>query len=170
MEEKEAKSTQQQGKGFDYYEGIRDRWVGMLEQYQKGKRVIKHKDLEWQKSRQGILKTYSSPHKQDMCAPFWLLFVHHIEKQSGKHIHQGGLPIFVLKGKGHSIVDGVRYNWKKGDLILLPIKPGGVEHQHFNDDPNEPAEWMALRWYPITDYLANTTKQVEARPGWPADK
>jgi hypothetical protein len=68
------------------------------------------------------------------------------------------------------VVDGVRYDWKKGDLILLPIKPGGVDHQHFSEDPNEPAEWMAIRFYPFLDFLANTTKQIEARPGWPGEK
>lgn len=170
MAKKKTEEGKHKDQELDYYEKIRDRWVEKLEQYKTGKRVIKFKELEWQKSRQGILINYSTPHKQDMAAPFWLLFINHIEKQSGKHIHQGGLPIFVLKGKGHSVVDGVRYNWKKGDLILLPIKPGGVEHQHFNDDPNETAEWLAMRWYPFTDFLANTTKQVEARPGWPTEK
>ena len=44
--------------------------------------------------------------------------------RSGKHRHQGGLVIYVLEGKGYSIVDGERKDWEKGDLVLLPMKPG----------------------------------------------
>ncbi|MFC1815210.1 cupin domain-containing protein [Thermodesulfobacteriota bacterium] len=170
MTESETNETANQEPKTDLAELGRDRWKRMLEGYKKGKRVIKFKDLKWEKSKQSILKWYSSPHKQDMAAPFWLVFLHHVVTQSGKHIHQGGLPIFVIEGKGHSVVDGVRYDWKKGDLLLLPITPGGVEHQHFNENPEEPADWLAIRWYPVLDYLANTTKQVETHPDWTTEK
>src|SRR5690242_9499378 len=62
----------------------------------------------------------------------WLVFQHDIHTHSGKHRHQGGLAIFVLEGEGYTEVDGVRIDWEAGDLILLPIKPDGCEHQHFN--------------------------------------
>ena len=115
----------------------------MVEGYKNGKRVVKFTELVWEQNKQAIIKRYSDPlRQQDVAAPFWLAFIHHIKKHSGKHTHQGGLPIYVLEGKGYSVVDGVRYNWKKGDLLLLPIKPGGVEHQHFNENPDEPARWI----------------------------
>jgi gentisate 1,2-dioxygenase len=41
-------------------------------------------------------------------------------------------------------MDGVRLDWEAGDLMILPLKPGGVEHQHFNADPNEPCKWLAF--------------------------
>ena len=170
MAKSEEKTTKNQAQEINYYNAMRDRWAKMMEGYKTGKRVVKFKDLEWNKSEQSISKYYSSPHKQDVAAPFWHVFVHHLEKQSGKHRHQGGLPIYVLKGKGYSVINGVRYDWKKGDLLLLPIMAGEVEHQHFNENPDEPAEWMAIRWYPFLDFLANTTKQVETRPNWSSER
>ena len=41
-----------------------------------------------------------------------------------------------------TIIDGVRHNWEKDDSILLPIKSHGVEHQHINADPNNPAKLL----------------------------
>src|SRR5436305_1917508 len=96
----------------------------------------------------------------------WRVFIHDIKTRSGKHTHQGGLVIYVLEGKGYSIVDGERKDWEKGDLVLLPMKPQGVEHQHFNADPSKPALWAAFIHIPIQEYLASDLKQEEVSPDW----
>jgi hypothetical protein len=44
---------------------------------------------------------------------------------------------------GYSIVNGVRYDWKEGDGIGLPVKPEGVICQHFNLSPDRPARFIA---------------------------
>src|SRR5262249_11533968 len=77
---------------------------------------------------------------------------------------QGGLVIYVIDGKGYSIVDGERKDWEKGDLVLLPMKPEGVVHQHFNLDPSKPAVWAALINMPIHEYLASDYQQVANSP------
>ena len=76
------------------------------------------------------------------------------------------LPIFiyVLEGKGYSVVDGERKDWEKGDLVLLPMRPEGVEHQHFNLDPAEPAVWAAFIHIPIQEFLASDLQQTENSP------
>jgi len=41
--------------------------------------------------------------------------------------------VFVaVEGAGYSFIDEQRYDWKKGDLFQLPIKPDGVVFQHIN--------------------------------------
>jgi len=62
------------------------------------------------------------------------------------------------------LVDGEKVEWKKGDLILLPIKPGGVEHQHFNRTQDRPARWLALIYGPFQDSLAHFLEQKEELP------
>ena len=94
------------------------------------------------------------------------MFVHDIRSHSGRHRHQGGLALFVLEGKGYTTVDGVRHDWEKGDLILLPIKENGVEHQHFNLDPDKPSRWLALAPLPLWDQLGWELTQVEEHPDW----
>ena len=38
----------------------------------------------------------------------------------------------VIEGAGYTVIDEQRYDWKKGALSLLPIKPDGVVFQHFS--------------------------------------
>ena len=51
--------------------------------------------------------------------------------KSGMHSH-GEEAIYVVEGAGYSVIEGTRYDWKKGSTIAVPY---GAPHQHFN--PNE---------------------------------
>jgi hypothetical protein len=133
----------------------------------EGQVVIKGRDIEWEQSRQGLIKFYSYDMIFDkLSVAGWRIFVNRIKKQGGKHVHQGGLPLFVLSGKGYTVVDGVRYDWEEGDLILLPIKPGGCEHQHFNEDPDKPSEWIAFIFKPLRDPAGVEFVQKQEHPDW----
>jgi hypothetical protein len=133
----------------------------------EGQVVIKGRDIEWEQNRQGLIKFYSYDMIFDQLpVTGWRIFVNRIKKHGGNHIHQGGLPLFVLAGKGYTVVDGVRYDWEEGDLILLPIKPDGCEHQHFNEDPDKPAEWIAFIFKPLRDPAGVKFVQVEEHPDW----
>ncbi len=140
-------------------EAARSREQGMV--------VIKGKDLPFQQSRQGLLKFLLHQNDWDKVAvPNWDVFVNRIKVHSGRHTHQGGLAIYVLEGKGHTVVDGARFDWKKDDLILLPVKLGGVEHQHFNEDPDVPCEWIAFVFMPMVEAVAIRMEQKEEHPDW----
>ncbi|MDP2731079.1 MAG: cupin domain-containing protein [Dehalococcoidales bacterium] len=133
----------------------------------EGKVIVKGKDIDFEQNRQGIIKYLL--HRKDwdnVGTPGWHIFIHRILKHSGKHVHQGGLAIFVIGGKGYTVVDGQRYDWEDGDLILLPVKPGGVEHQHFNDDPANPAEWMAFIYHYMLDPINMGITQKAEHPDW----
>ena len=92
------------------------------------------------------------------------MFENHVRTHSGKHRHQGGLVIYVIDGEGYSIVDGERFDWKSGDLLLLPIRPGGVEHQHYNLKADRPCRWIAFCHMPTMDNLAMEMTQIEVSP------
>ena len=51
-----------------------------------------------------------------------------------------------------------------GDLLLLPIKPGGVEHQHFNLQPGQDCRWIAFSYMPFFDHVASEFTQTEVSP------
>ena len=92
------------------------------------------------------------------------MFVQDIRVHSGKHRHQGGLVIYIIQGEGYSIVDGERHDWEAGDLLLLPVKPGGVEHQHFNKDDAHPAKWIAFISAALFEFGASEMVQLENHP------
>ncbi len=142
-----------------------------VRQRAEGKVIIRGKDKEWEQSRQGLLKfmLYQTDW-DDVGTPGWHLFINTIKQHSGRHTHQGGLVLFVLDGKGYTVVDGVRYDWEEDDLILLPIKPGGCEHQHFNTDPTKPAVWMAFSFRVMGDVVTVGRSQQADHPDWAAKK
>jgi gentisate 1,2-dioxygenase len=46
---------------------------------------------------------------------------------------------YVLRGRGYSVIDGVRYDWEAEDALCLP--PGSA-YQHINADPDAPAQMI----------------------------
>jgi quercetin dioxygenase-like cupin family protein len=147
------------------YETLLRQRRALAERNLTGPVVVHSEDREWFQSRQGKLRFYLDPVSfKETPLQQWRVFIHDIKTKSGKHRHQGGLIIYVLEGKGYSIVEGERWDWEKGDLVLLPMKPGGIEHQHFNLDPENPALWAAFINIPIQEYLASDLVQTGNSP------
>jgi mannose-6-phosphate isomerase-like protein (cupin superfamily) len=126
--------------------------------------VVKSKELPWIQSRMGYVKRFLNWQVEDTALVGWTHFIHEIHRHSGKHCHQGGLVLYVLEGKGYTTCDGVKVDWEAGDLILLPIKPGGVEHQHFNADPGTPCRWLAFIYTPYSEAMGSLFRHVEDSP------
>ena len=135
-----------------------------FERQREGPVVVRKADREVFISRQGRLSLILDPltHPENPLHHF-RVFTHEIRTKSGKHRHQGGLVIYVLDGFGYSIVEGERIDWKKGDLVILPMKPGGVEHQHFNLD-EKPSHWAAFLPIVLSEHYAQQLEQVEESP------
>ena len=53
-----------------------------------------------------------------------------------KHRHGGEAVLYIVRGRGYSVIDGERHEWKEGDAILVSKWSW---HQHFNGDPEHPA-------------------------------
>jgi quercetin dioxygenase-like cupin family protein len=134
------------------------------ERQMTGRIVVKMADCPQQLTRQGRLRSYLGLTTPDTPLQDWIVFTHEVRTASGKHRHQGGLVIYVIDGMGYSVVDGERVDWEKGDLLLLPLREKGVEHQHFNSNPEKPALWMAFIHSPTREYVASEMTQSEVSP------
>jgi len=149
----------------DVYEMVLYQRKKFVEQQLFGQIVVKDGDREWEITQQGRLKYHLQPHTfSEPALRDWQVFSHDVRIHSGKHTHQGGLVIFVLEGKGYSTFDGIRYDWEAGDLMLLPTKPGGIEHQHFNLEQGKPCVWIAFIYWPYWDALGSEMTQGELSP------
>ncbi|HTM10747.1 MAG TPA: cupin domain-containing protein [Verrucomicrobiae bacterium] len=138
----------------------------LLERGRTGKVLIRDEDRPWEATRQGRIRYFlNAAMYGDTALQEWRVFSQEIRTQSGKHRHQGGVAIYILEGKGYTVADGKRYDWEKGDLLTLPVKPGGVEHQHFNTNPDGPSRWMAFVYVPLANHVALHLKQIEVAPG-----
>ena len=133
---------------------------------ESGAILIKGKERPHVLNEQGYIKRLSTAVMEHTASNNMMVFIHRIMHHSGRHKHQGGYSLFVLEGKGYTTVDGVRHDWEEGDLVLLPVKPGGVEHQHFNEDPKGASRWMALVSRPLVEILSRRVEQKEVHPDW----
>jgi len=166
MTERESTRVRERGtremNGYEMFLQVRKEFD---ERQLSGPVVINESDREFQLNRQGRLLYYLDPlqHKNTPLQD-WMVFTNDVRTHSGKHRHQGGLVIYVIEGKGYSVVDGERVDWETGDLLLLPIKPKGVEHQHFNTEPGKRCIWIAFCNMPVMDHVAMEFTQLENAP------
>lgn len=147
---------------IEYFRSLRQR-------AREGNILVRAADLPWEQNRNARVKYFFHKQKPDTALNNMTMFIHEIFRHSGEHRHQGGVVIYVVDGEGWTVVDGVRHDWKKGDLLLLPVKPDGVSHQHFNAQPDKPATWLALIYDPFRELLSEDLVQVQLSPDWKED-
>lgn len=62
------------------------------------------------------------------------------------HRHMNESIMFILSGRGHTIVDGDRFDWGAGDVVSTPLL---AWHQHVNDSPSEPVRYIGVTNVPL---------------------
>ena len=102
--------------------------------------LIKGNQLPWEINRHGKMQWYLHPSLDDVVTRTVMFYRQEIPggSKSGRQKGGGSIVFYVLKGRGYTIVDGIRHPWKAGDVINLPIKEEGIVYQHFNADATEP--------------------------------
>lgn len=167
MEKEKVREKEPEAGAKGNYEETLRMYQEAREKARTGKIVIKAKEQNWHQSRMGYTKHFLRWQEPgDAALDDWTCFIHHIKVHSGKHRHQGGIMLYVLEGEGYTTMDGKRMDWEKGDLIVIPVKPDGVEHQHFNRVPGKDAKWMAFLYQPFFSVLGNVFEHVEDSPDY----
>ena len=130
-------------------------------------RVIKGKDLTFNDGPQSFSKHFVEP----VDGLTQTLHVHLEEYAPGgrtqKHGHVNEAAFYILDGVGYEIHDGVRYDWKAGDIAIVH---NNCVHQHFNASETKPARALVLKSKPMFLFLNMLfQKTVEPRPAEPAN-
>jgi hypothetical protein len=110
-----------------------------------GIQVVKEAELPLERNRQGLMRWYLHPDITDTVLSTYLFFSQEIPpgSRTGRLKFQGGQVMYIVEGRGHTVLDGVRHPWKAGDVVNLPLKRNGIVVQHVNDDPERPAKFVA---------------------------
>jgi quercetin dioxygenase-like cupin family protein len=129
-------------------------------------RVIKGKTLRFQDGPQSYSKHFVEP----VDGITQTLHIHLEEYAPGgrtqKHGHVNEAAFYILDGEGYEIHDGVRYDWKAGDLAIVH---NNCVHQHFNGSSDKPARLLVLKSKPLFLFLNMLfQKTVIAKPTEPA--
>jgi quercetin dioxygenase-like cupin family protein len=129
-------------------------------------RVRKAKDIKFVDGPQAYSRHYVEP-KDGITQTFHL----HLEEygpggKSQKHGHVNEAAFYILDGRGYEVHDGVRYDWKAGDVAIVH---NNCVHQHFNADPERPARALVIKTKPMYLFMNMLfQQQVEPRPREPA--
>ena len=129
-------------------------------------RVRKGKELRFVDGPQTYSRHYVEP-KDGITQMFHL----HLEEyapggKSQRHGHVNEAAFYILDGQGYEIHDGVRYDWKAGDIAIVH---NNCVHQHFNASATKPARALVIKTKPMYMFLNMLfQKQVEPRPTDPA--
>jgi hypothetical protein len=107
--------------------------------------VIKGTELPVELNPHGLIRWYLHPFIDDTAIRALIFYRQEIPpgSRSGMQKHPGELMFYFVHGRGYTLIDGVRHPWKADDVLSLPTREGGVTYQHFNTDPDEPAELVA---------------------------
>src|SRR6187401_2635332 len=112
-----------------------------LQRLRSAPRVIKGKDLLFNDGPQSFSKHFIEP----VDGLTQTLHVHLEEYAPGgrtqKHGHVNEAAFYILDGTGYEVHDGVRYDWKAGDVAIVHMN---CVHQHFNASTEAPARALVL--------------------------
>lgn len=114
-------------------ENFYDRWLSLADEWKeksaKARKSIHEEELEWVRTKQDYRAALLCSRENGFLTsgdvmlgeipPGW---------NTGKHYH-GEEAIYIVKGKGCSVIDGIRYDWEDDSCLFVPF---GVVHQHFN--------------------------------------
>lgn len=86
--------------------------------------------------------------------------------KQANHRHPGEALLYIVEGRGHSMVDGERYEWSQGDGVIVNQY---VWHQHFNSSPDGVATVIRMHmWESIIETMQAAMDPVpmyEDEPG-----
>lgn len=107
----------------------------------KGTWLIKAKDVPWEYNRHGKMQWYLHPALENAAIRSMIVFRQEIPpgRRTGAQKTPGDQIIYVVKGRGYTLLDGVRHDWQAEDVVNIPIRAEGVTMQHFNRNKREPA-------------------------------
>lgn len=122
-----------------------DRWLNLWDEAESeraaARKVIHFDELEWvetpQDAKIALVVSPETGFRTWGTSTMWAEIP--VGWHTGQHSH-GEEVIYILAGKGCTVVNGNRYKWGKGSVIAIPF---GSVHQHFNTG-DIPVEYFAV--------------------------
>jgi quercetin dioxygenase-like cupin family protein len=127
-----------------------------------GKVLVKSEDLDWGLTPMGRVAYGVDPKLGFHVKLLGGLFAEIPPgKRSGAHRHIYEETNYVIAGEGYSIIEDQKYEWKKGDTLVIPVF---AWHQHFNSG-EEKARFLVITNRPAME----STGYIHTQQGEPAD-
>ena len=127
--------------------------------YLEGRVILRKRDMQWKPTKQAGMRCALITHEGGFsyrAVNFSLINEIPPRWHTGRHIHAEAM-IYVLEGRGYSIIDGKHYGWQAGDI--LHVQGPHTDHQHFNTE-DAPVRYMRIG-FTIRDLYPNYDKKEQ---------
>jgi gentisate 1,2-dioxygenase len=79
---------------------------------------------------------------------------------SNRHRHTYETILYVLEGKGYTLVEDQKVNWQAGDAVYIPV---WAWHHHINLDDKNPAKYLACENAPMLQNMGRLAIREEVQ-------
>jgi quercetin dioxygenase-like cupin family protein len=125
-------------------------------------RVYRTKDLKWKGGPGSYGKKVINPQAVKVAQSIEThMEVYAPGGRTSKHGHMNSAVFFVLKGKGHDVHDGRRYDWEAGDAMIVE---NACVHQHFSDETDEECILLVMKAKPLFLFMHMLFQKVAEFP------
>lgn len=130
------------------YEKLQELARASAKRARSGPPIIRAKDLVWETSHHGKTAHISEPELLGSNVQTMVMFIEELAPggKNGRHRHFSEALVYILEGRGYSVIDDVKYDWEKGDVLAVPMM---AWHQHFNADSEKPVQFLAATNQPL---------------------
>ena len=80
--------------------------------------------------------------------------------RSNRHRHTYETILYVLEGRGYSVIEDQKIEWEPGDALYIPV---WAWHHHVNADTQKPARYLACENAPMLQNLGQLAIREEAK-------
>ncbi len=100
----------------------------------------------------GIALEYAHPQTGGAILPTMACWIQMLRpgERTTAHRHTGSVVYYVVKGTGETIIDGCRFAWGPGDIVVLP---SWALHEHANLGAQEAAVLFSIQDRPVLEAL-----------------
>jgi gentisate 1,2-dioxygenase len=100
----------------------------------------------------GIALEYTHPQTGGSVLPTMACWIQMLRprERTRAHRHTGSAVYYVVQGAGETIVDGCRFAWSKGDIVVLP---SWALHEHANISAEHDAILFSIQDRPVLEAL-----------------
>jgi gentisate 1,2-dioxygenase len=127
--------------GSSTYPELIELFQRQLAAKKKSRIVMKKKDIQWDNAHPQSRSATLVDARGGFATTFVNVGISEIapRNHTGKHKHTEAV-VYILGGRGYSIIGGKRYPWEQGDTIYIPPD---TFHQHYNTG-NETVQYLRI--------------------------
>lgn len=149
--------------GSSTYPELLELFQEQLDAKKKSRILIRREDIKWDDAHPQSRSATLVDSRNGFATTFVNVGISEIASKThtGKHKHSEAV-VYILSGRGHSIIGGKKYSWKQGDAVYIPPD---TFHQHYNTG-RETVQYLRVVPGPVQINLLSIVAALNFAPSY----